>query len=108
MGQAGRAIEWMYLVESRYRVSVCGVCPRSGWQRKINQLDLWAQKRERIQNIVEVRRKYSQNTHANSFFVYFYNIYLLLVVRVISSKESRHTYELRRKSFMWAKMLDLG
>ena len=44
----------------------------------------------------------------SSFFVYFSNMYLLLVVRVISSKESRHTYELRRKSFMWVKMLDLG
>ena len=27
-----------------------------GGEEKINQLDLWAQKRERIQNIVEVRQ----------------------------------------------------
>ena len=33
----------MDIVESRY-CSVCGVCPRSGWQRKMNQLDLWAKK----------------------------------------------------------------
>ena len=47
----------MDIVESRYR-SVCGVCPRGlGAKEKTNQLDLWAQKRERIQNIVEVRRK---------------------------------------------------
>ena len=47
-----------YIVESRYR-SVCGVCPRagSGCQKKTNQLDLWAEKREWIQNIVEDRRK---------------------------------------------------
>ena len=47
----------MDIVESRCR-SVCGVCPRGlGGREKTNQFDLWAQKRERIQNIVEVRRK---------------------------------------------------
>ena len=43
------------MVERRYR-GVCGVCPQGlGGKEKTNQLDLWAQKRERIQNIVEVR-----------------------------------------------------
>ena len=50
----------MDIVESRYRIVVCVVCARAwglGAKEKTNQLDLWAQKRERIQNIVEVRRK---------------------------------------------------
>ena len=39
-------------------VIVCVVCARSlGGKEQMNQLDLWAQKREWIQNIVEVRRK---------------------------------------------------
>ena len=41
-------------------IVVCVVCARArglGAKEKTNQLDLWAQKRERIQNIVEVRRK---------------------------------------------------
>jgi len=56
MGRAGRlngCIVW------KVDIVVCVVCARgrSGWQRKMNQLDLWAQKRERIQNIVELRQK---------------------------------------------------
>ena len=47
----------MDIVASRYR-SVCGVCTRGlGDKETTNQMNLWAQKRERIQNIVEVRRK---------------------------------------------------
>ena len=39
-------------------IVVCEVCACGlGGEEKMNQLDLWAQKRERIQNIVEVRRK---------------------------------------------------
>jgi hypothetical protein len=56
MGRAGRLNG--RIVESRYGTVVCVVCPRGlGGEEKMNQLDLWAQKRERIQNIVEVRRK---------------------------------------------------
>ena len=39
-------------------VIVCVVCARGlGGEEKMNRLDLWAQKREQIQNVVKVRRK---------------------------------------------------
>ena len=39
-------------------IVVCVVCVRGlGGEEQMNQLDLWAQKRERIQNTVEIRQK---------------------------------------------------
>ena len=56
MGRAGGLMDISWKVD----IVVCVVCARTrglGAKEKTNQLDLWAQKRERIQNIVEDRRK---------------------------------------------------